>query len=194
MAQSDILEVGFIVTVNGVQTATVLHAEQTTSLPAGDGAEDLADAILASTIPTTWAARSSEDAVLHCLKTQVIKPTRGLASIRVVATAGTVSSDALPATLGAQHRWQAPPWGKRQKGWHIWSGVPDSHQKRNRLLTLGMNLETPFANSFEDPVTAEGDYEFGVYSRTNETIQALGFAEAKIILKAIRNRRAVPCI
>lgn len=194
MAQNDIFEVSFVVAVNGQQTATVLHAEQTTVSPTTDEAQDLINAITASTIPTNWAARSSNDAILDCIKAQRIKPTRGIAVIEIVGTAGTVSSDALPSTIGAQHFWQSPPFGRRNKGWHNWSGIPDSAHNRGRLIQAALLLEGTFGESFENPITSVGDYQFGVYSDLNGTIEALGQVLPRIVLKQIRNRKPELCV
>lgn len=195
MASGDIIEVACVVNVDGEETATVMHCQQTTGAALSSTlASDVSNAMFGAGIFTAWSNRSSNEATMHCVKAQVISPDRSGASYEPVSFTGQVASDALPAPCSSLHHWQAPPYVETSKGHHFWSGVPKSLQHRNRLTEGGLLLEGTFGELFQDPVSNENTYEFGVWSRKLETFQALGVVSPRIVLRVLRSRRGRPCI
>jgi len=196
MAQDDVFSAAFVTRIGTTQGATVLHLQQTSANQPTDQLGDLYEAIEQSGVFSDWAARSSDQAVLDCIKLQRIYPTRGEAFYYAPAIVGTRVSQSMPAQVGALHNWQADPYTRSSKGKHVWPGVPEEFTKWGRLNTTAFTLETAFAGPFEDPIAslAPTDYEYGVWSSKLDTFYGLGFVVPRSVLYQIRNRRGRPCI
>ena len=194
MAQNDIFEVGFIVDVAGQPTACVCHAEQTTSTPTNLEEADLHQAITNSSIITNWAARSSVEATMHCLKIAKIFPETAPPNYTLNGTVGTVTEQVLPAQSSALHFWAAPPYDRTNLGRKFWAGLSSQLTNRGRLLDQQIVQERLFGDSFEDPITFQGTYQFGVWSKKTENFAPLGVVRPRIVIHNIRTRRSTACI
>jgi len=194
MAQDDIFEVGFVADVAGESAACICHAQQTSSNPTEKEEKDLYDAIDAAGIFTQWAARSSDEATLTCVKVNKIHPTSAPPSYFNVGQAGTIGLAILPAQSSALHYWACPPFERRNIGRKHWAGLSISLTERGRLLDQQMVEERAFADLFENPVTFAGTYEFGVWSEKFESFSTLGVVRPRIVVHNIRTRRSRPCI
>lgn len=194
MAQSDIFEVAFIVDVAGQPTATICHAQQTTSSPTENEEEDLKLAIENSNILNAWYDRSSTQATLDSVKISLISPTTRPGSYFSYAQDGAVGTRTCAAQTSVNHYWAAEPFERKNIGRKFWSGVPSENVSRGRLLTGQVTLEQALADAFEDPISGTGTYQFGVWSEKFETFEALGVVRPKIVLSAIRNRRGRPVV
>lgn len=189
MAQNDIFEVGFIVDVKGEWTACIVHAQQTTSSPTENEENDLYLAIGGSTIVDNWRARSSDMATLSDLKVQLISPTSRPPQYFDVNLAGIQGLEVMPAQSGCLHYWATPPFERRNIGRKNWSGLSIGAHNRGRLLTSQVTAERALADSFEDPISNAGTYEFGVWSEKFESFAALGVVRPRVIVHNIRSRR-----
>ena len=196
MAQNDIIELSHVTTVNGQNTANVMHLEQTSSNPTDLQAlyQDVRDAYVADIIPD-WQARTSDEATFECLKVQVISPTRQPAAYFTENTAGGVFSPSMPAINCIVHAWYSQNLERRGIGRKFWSGIPESAASRNRVIQAQLQLEGQFGILFQDPLNAAvGTYEFGIWSSKFLEFTAMGIVQPRIVIKNVRTRRPVQCV
>ena len=196
MAQNDIIELSQVVNVNGENTASVMHLEQTSAAPSDLSAvyENVRDLYETNLIPL-WQNRSSDEAIFECLKIQVISPTREPAAYYTRNIPGGVPSPSMPSINHVVHAWYSTLVERRGQGRKFWSGIPESAASKNRIIEAHLLLEGVFATQFQIPLTdATGTYEFGVWSTKFSEFNNLGIVQPRVVIKNLRTRRPVQCI
>lgn len=194
MAQNDVVEVVFNTRLAGIHCANVLHVEQSSVADPINLATSIDEAIDAEGIYSAWAARTSEETMLTCLKIRRIQPTIGETYVVGKSLSGGISGGSLPPQIGSRHFWQGAPYIKTSRGGHTWTGIPKAQCNLDRLNLTGFNAEALFAAKFQEPMTGQSvDWQWGVWSPKDLAIYVLGFAFPEAILQTAFRRRGKYC-
>jgi len=195
MPVGDRYQVTFQSQIAGQNTFNVAQVRQEDEVDPDNITQDIFDAMnVGGGVIDSWAARSSDEAILSCIKIRSATAAGEPDAIFFPQRNGDIGAAfVLPSNLATLHSWQQNPNTRVSRGRKFWAGIPTLHSKQGKITTDGWTQEVSFASQFQAPLQATNEYVWGVFSTVASAFFPVVVVQPSPIIRVVRSRLTELC-
>lgn len=197
MAAGDVYRIVVHSVLYGSSCVNVFHVRTTNDTTVGRPEDDVLERVEAQWIPP-WMDVVAEDFMVDCIEAHRIHPQPGLVSSVLLdaGNTGQVIDDALPPNKCYCISWYSETYTKRGRGRSFFSGVPETWEDDNAIISDHAAILTTFAETIEDGLSGGaggGQFELTIWSADVFTAHPVVDSNPSPQVRSIRKRTARRC-